>query len=710
MMKAVTFTLDALFAIVIASIGVSMLLFFHSYSPTPFIISSGHAGQTLLALTAENISSLANPNGTNTASAIMSQNYGSGETWTQYLSDSSRSGSNAHGPSKAFVSEIISVGNTVTTGIVAEYGDIFFGAGSDLYAVNASGRILWIKQMGSSISTTPAVYDGKVIVWNSPNVTAINAYNGSISWTTNALSATLPSTPISVYDGELILGAQNQNIYTMDSNNGTITSTTPLASGFPISIAVADGSIAAMGSVRDLYLFTNINSVPTQAQFFGSYQTAKTSGVAAEGKILLYGDGIVANESYINGTKLYSYASPSQVVGVAYSAPYAAYQGSNSISVLSSSGSTQWETSVPSAFGSAPSSANPVIGGGNIYTVWSNGHILAQNISSSATAWSTRIPYPGLNPNLTLAYGRLYAAAGNTIIAYGACNVNPSESLLSSAVSSYLYGDGGCGDYLLNSVAPMNNYSVFYGQALLPVGRLANFNGKNSYAVSGGNYSAPGGLTISAWVYPKAYTGKSQFAIDSNPQGVWRIGFNSTNSIVLNPGTASNVTLSNTIAFDKWQSIIISAGNFGSNVIYSVYLNGVNVSSGIISGGNIDGINNLTFSSINYPFNGSVANVQIYNYLITPHEAQQLYRNGIQGSPLSNLYLMSWYPLDGSFNDFGPKSNAAYPFNVSYSQMNYTPTSMQNAFEISKAGEVVPAENFTSGAENTYPIGVYAWR
>ncbi len=709
-MKAITFTLDALFAIVIASIGVSILLFFHPYSPMPYIISSENSGQVLIALSEANMSSLANTSTIGTTYDILSQYNGSGETWTQFQSDSGNSGYNQYGPYKSMLSEIIPVNSVVTTGISADYGDIFFGAGSKLFSMNASGRSLWSQSEAYNIEGTPVIYAGKVIIWDSPNVTAVNAYNGSTIWTTNALSSTSPSAALKLYNGELILGAANGYVYTMNPDNGTVMSSVQLSSGYPTSIAIADGSIAVSGSGRNIYLFTNLEHLSQQVEIWASPLSAAVSKIAAMGQLLLYGDGIVANQTNINNTLFYSYASPSGITGVAYASPYAVYQGTKGVSVLTSIKSVLWYSNASSLFGTAMASSSPVIGGSEIYTLWSNGYIEAQSMSNGAMQWYTRIPYPNIYPNMTLAYGRLYVSAGNTILAYGACNVNPSESLLSSATSLFLFGDGSCGDYLINSVAPMSNYSLFYDGYALPSMRLANFNGKNSYAVTGGNFIPQGGLTMSVWLYPKGSTGKTQFPIDSNPGGTWRIGFSTNNSLILNPGTANTIDLSNTIQTNRWQSVIVTASNFGSNVVYDVYLNGTNINSGVISGESIQGINNLTFSNSTYAYNGTIANLQIYNYLLTSHQAEALYKSGIQGAPLSHINLLSWYPLDGSFNDFGPLSNAAYPFNVTYSRENYTPPGMTGSFEVSKSASMVPALNQSSDAENTYQIGLYSWK
>lgn len=51
-------------------------------------------------------------------------------------------------------------------------------------------------------------------------------------------------------------------------------------------------------------------------------------------------------------------------------------------------------------------------------------------------------------------------------------------------------------------------------------------------------------------------------------------------------------------------------------------------------------------------FNGSIADVQIYNAPLSPFDISALYRQGIDGPPLRTSNVMAWYPLDGNTIDF----------------------------------------------------------
>ncbi|MGC8572020.1 MAG: LamG domain-containing protein, partial [Candidatus Micrarchaeia archaeon] len=76
-------------------------------------------------------------------------------------------------------------------------------------------------------------------------------------------------------------------------------------------------------------------------------------------------------------------------------------------------------------------------------------------------------------------------------------------------------------------------------------------------------------------------------------------------------------------------------------------------------------------------FNGSIANVQIYNSSLSANEIQALYQEGIGGAPIDLQHLVAWYPLNGNANDYSGngnngKSNSGVTF-TSFWENGYTP-------------------------------------
>jgi len=56
-------------------------------------------------------------------------------------------------------------------------------------------------------------------------------------------------------------------------------------------------------------------------------------------------------------------------------------------------------------------------------------------------------------------------------------------------------------------------------------------------------------------------------------------------------------------------------------------------------------------------FNGSIANVQIYNTALTPQEIQYLYQQGLGGGPIRLQNLVGWWPLNGDAKDYSGNNN-----------------------------------------------------
>jgi hypothetical protein len=71
-------------------------------------------------------------------------------------------------------------------------------------------------------------------------------------------------------------------------------------------------------------------------------------------------------------------------------------------------------------------------------------------------------------------------------------------------------------------------------------------------------------------------------------------------------------------------------------------------------------------------FNGSIANIQIYNTALTPQEIQYLYQQGLGGAPVRLQNLVGWWPLNGDAKDYSGNNNHGTIYNVTFVQ-NYNP-------------------------------------
>ena len=71
-------------------------------------------------------------------------------------------------------------------------------------------------------------------------------------------------------------------------------------------------------------------------------------------------------------------------------------------------------------------------------------------------------------------------------------------------------------------------------------------------------------------------------------------------------------------------------------------------------------------------WNGSIANVQVYNTALSANDIQALYQGGIGGAPIDLQSLVGWWPLNGNANDYSGNGNNGVPTGgVSYTSNWY---------------------------------------
>jgi uncharacterized protein (UPF0333 family) len=234
---------------------------------------------------------------------------------------------------------------------------------------------------------------------------------------------------------------------------------------------------------------------------------------------------------------------------------------------------------------------------------------------------------------------------------------------------------------------------------------VGNFDGSSSYdnATTAETYAR--GITISAWINSTGtgnywqniaevsggpYT-KETFGIGitgANGAAVARWN-NEADSITGAPQPSGGVLTANTLY------LVTGVWNGANNTI-TVYINGKPVASSPGNGTYAEAIGKIAIGAAYpgmYDFSGKISNVQVYNTSLQQSYITQIYENGINGAPLSNVGLVGWFPLDGNPNDYSANN---YP--VSYNSITYT---NQHAISTSGTSEALVASfNGTSSASN----------
>lgn len=89
------------------------------------------------------------------------------------------------------------------------------------------------------------------------------------------------------------------------------------------------------------------------------------------------------------------------------------------------------------------------------------------------------------------------------------------------------------------------------------------------------------------------------------------------------------------------------------------YANSI-VTIGALSAGSVGGYGDAEW------FNGSIANVQIYDVALSQNDIAALYQEGLGDVPIRLINLVGWWPLDGNSNDYSGNGCNGAPTNVLY--------------------------------------------
>jgi len=182
--------------------------------------------------------------------------------------------------------------------------------------------------------------------------------------------------------------------------------------------------------------------------------------------------------------------------------------------------------------------------------------------------------------------------------------------------------------------------------------------------------------TITAWINPKLVQGDSTYA------GIVRIdGGGCTGTALLlslqgSSGLLSMATWCNDFVPSSGPKVVYNSWNFVAVVLngqsVSLNVNGAWVNGTLGSMPSLkSGIDPYNFSigSTDSPgrmFNGSIANVQVYNTSLSGSEIQALYLEGIGGAPIDLQHLAGWWPLNGNANDYSGNGNNGQINNVNF--------------------------------------------
>ena len=181
--------------------------------------------------------------------------------------------------------------------------------------------------------------------------------------------------------------------------------------------------------------------------------------------------------------------------------------------------------------------------------------------------------------------------------------------------------------------------------------------------------AAGGGITLSPMMEPQDYTAVLWFntgaiSTSENPLLMFWGAYNArveinptTNTIYFERDAGGSVDSGIKPAVGQWYQVVVV---LASSKAASIYVNGVLENTGSTPTGTEIWYTNDFIGhdgDFGYNFNGSIANVQIYNTSLSQPEITALYQEGIGGAPIDLQHLVGWWPLNGNAHDYSGNNN-----------------------------------------------------
>lgn len=715
-MKGFVFTLDAVFALVVAAVGVSVLLYMNSVTVSNY---NGATSQAYAILQSALSTTIASASSGPYVNYLNESAQHSTFSWGQLGHDGLLSSSSGYSVDAPLLLYTFSTANVMMPFAATDSGFTALVSGNRIYIINSTtGNQVGAIPSGNpaNVVGAPAIYMNMLYYANASGaVKGVNLYNLSQKWAFTASNSV--TTPMEIENRYLAFGTSN-GIYLLNPLNGNYVAFAP--TGSPVGgILYLDGEYVASVSAAQgsLYSYSRSGNSLTNtwnALLAGSSVTLPSS----TNSTIAVGSGDYFYIFTAGGTKIYQSGDlSSRVLGISSYGNSYYVQTVKGMYGFTSMGNTIFSVNtVSDSQNSVPTASD-----GGIYTLI-NGNAIQGYSGSGKKIFNITLTsnylYSGYS-NIALAYGKMYVASGNTLYVFGAYGAKPNDSILQAVSSMYLNGKGGYSDIVMQKLYNSTNAGIFINNTFAPDLSVATFNSAaQSYIRQTNGFqwmdSAANSFSISVWVNPASNNG---VIVDELGQqylgGSWH---KSMLELVSGKLYARVYNLQcmylGAIPIGEWSNIVLTYNGYENGYVNGMQSNSIKGSRSVPGGGALmyyplgsgDSVN---CGSGSY-FTGKMLNYQIYNNSISRVQVSRLYQEGAFGSPVNSSSDVLWMPLLGSTNDFSGSFNFGVQQGVQYGNTVYMPASFYNAYEVSRASVAMPVK--VNGTYRNYNVSVVEWR
>ena len=725
-LKGFIFTLDAIFALIVAAAGISIILYISFTGSTQYAAPAFEAHAILQSMLHTSLNSAMS--GSQYISYLVVSSNSTAGIWQQFGHGSSLSSGTSHATQSAFLLySFNSPSLSVLPTAVVNSGFVALSSGNSIELLNATtGNVVGMLSSGSgSVSDVvgvPAIYRNMLYYGNANGIVgAINLQSMSHQWLFYSSSAI--TTPIEILNNYVSFGTSN-GIYLLNTLNGSEVAHASTSLPLGVPLYVQGEYVVPTDSSGQNYLYSySLNGNTLTLVWNALLSSGSTTAPASVNNTIAVGSGDYVYVLSIGGN-IISQSTPldSPLYGIGgYGANYYAQSAYTLYTLSSLNGNIIFKNGNPQDTANTVPSAGP----SSVYTLINGNLFLAYNTSTDQLLWNITLPNGATGTgysNIALAYGNMYVIGGNSLYVFGTYKQQGDDSMLYTLANMYAGNQGSYADALISSIYNQSNIGIFINNTYAPDLSIATFNSmQDNYVMQSEGFtwmnSPSQPFSISIWVYPTSDNG---VIVSRDGNMVPNTGNHHdlidlvNGNVILDLAGFPGCPVLGSIPTKSWSNIVATyngsaeKGYIDGKLVFSA--NGVDTgySAGISIFYPIGSADSSNCGS-GVPYNGSIADYQVYNASLYPQQVSELWEGGAFSAPIIKLHNVLWWPLNGNANDYSGLFNLGIQSEngISYNTLPYTPLSLSNAYQVSKAS--VPMVLNRNGVNKEYNISVVVW-